>query len=91
LSTAFEVQKIALNTYPLEAVAVGNLASIVNADFEIIIRESHQCKGRLIDSKIVVSLNATGTLTTFIYVADSTRDLGIVHIVDFIKEGIKDE
>ena len=99
--TASEAQQITLNTSALEATIMGNVASIVNADFEIVIRELHPYKGRfimtrigksgLIATKNTVPLNATETPAIFMHTADATSDLDIVHTVDFIEERINDE
>ena len=89
------ILQTALNTIDIEANAVKNLATFINADFEQIINAIHQAKGRLVVSgigksaivaqKIVATLNSTGTPSLFMHAADAIHgDLGMVTNDDIV-------
>lgn len=84
-----KILDIAKNTIITEADAVKKLASYLDKDFEDVINLIHKSKGRLIitgigksaniGSKIVATLNSTGTPAIFMHAADAIHgDLGII-------------
>jgi arabinose-5-phosphate isomerase len=89
------IREIALRTITLEAQAIGELASFIDADFEKIIHLLSDLKGRLVISgigksaiigaKIVATLNSTGTPAIFMHAADAIHgDLGMVQKDDIV-------
>jgi arabinose-5-phosphate isomerase len=89
------LQQIALQTIELEARAISNLASFINADFEKAIEALASCNGRVVISgigksaviaqKVVATLNSTGTPSIFMHAADAIHgDLGIVQQDDVV-------
>ncbi len=89
------IREIALRTITLEAQAIGELASFVDADFEKITHLLADMKGRLVISgigksaiigaKIVATLNSTGTPAIFMHAADAIHgDLGMVQKDDVV-------
>ena len=89
------IREIALRTITLEAQAIGELASFIDADFEKIIHLLADLKGRLVISgigksaiigtKIVATLNSTGTPAIFMHAADAIHgDLGMVQKDDIV-------
>jgi len=90
-----KIREIALRTITLEAQAIGELASFIDADFEKIIHLLADMKGRLVISgigksaiigaKIVATLNSTGTPAIFMHAADAIHgDLGMVQKDDVV-------
>lgn len=78
-----------------EARAVENLANFIDNDFEACVREIIQCKGRvvltgigksaIIASKIVATMNSTGTPALFMHAADAIHgDLGMIQTNDIV-------
>jgi len=89
------IREIALRTITLEAQAIGELASFIDADFEKITHLLADLKGRLVISgigksaiigaKIVATLNSTGTPAIFMHAADAIHgDLGMVQKDDIV-------
>jgi arabinose-5-phosphate isomerase len=89
------IRAIALRTISLEAQAIGELASFIDADFEKITHLLADLKGRLVISgigksaiigaKIVATLNSTGTPAIFMHAADAIHgDLGMVQKDDIV-------
>ena len=89
------IREIALRTIALEAQAIGELASFIDADFEQVVRLLASSKGRLVISgigksaiigaKIVATLNSTGTPAIFMHAADAIHgDLGVVQKDDLV-------
>lgn len=89
------IREIALRTITLEAQAIGELASFIDADFEKITHLLADMKGRLVISgigksaiigaKIVATLNSTGTPAIFMHAADAIHgDLGMVQKDDVV-------
>jgi arabinose-5-phosphate isomerase len=95
LKTAGEIRQIALNTINDEISAIGNLKDSVNEDFvkcvELIIHSAGRViitgigKSAIIASKIVSTLNSTGTPASFMHAADAVHgDLGMIRNEDII-------
>jgi len=89
------IREIALRTITLEAQAIGELASFIDADFEKVTHLLADLKGRLVISgigksaiigaKIVATLNSTGTPAIFMHAADAIHgDLGMVQKDDVV-------
>jgi arabinose-5-phosphate isomerase len=89
------IREIALRTITLEAQAIGELASFIDADFEKITHLLADMKGRfvisgigksaIIGAKIVATLNSTGTPAIFMHAADAIHgDLGMVQKDDVV-------
>lgn len=89
------IKQTAKNTIKLEANAISKLEEFINDDFAIIINKIFTCKGRIvitgigksaiIASKIVSTLNSTGTPAIFMHAADAIHgDLGIVQKEDIV-------
>ena len=79
----------------LEAEAIARLADLVDEDFESCVKAILQSKGRVvvtgigksanIASKIVATLNSTGTPAIFMHAADAIHgDLGMIQPDDFV-------
>ena len=90
-----DIKQIAIDTIRLEATAVGNLENFINNDFANSVDKIFHCKGRvvitgigksaIIASKIVSTLNSTGTPAIFMHAADAIHgDLGIVQNDDIV-------
>ncbi len=90
-----DIKQIALDTIRLEAVAISNLENFINNDFASSVEKIFYCKGRvvitgigksaIIASKIVSTLNSTGTPAIFMHAADAIHgDLGIVQNDDIV-------
>ncbi|MCK5855967.1 MAG: KpsF/GutQ family sugar-phosphate isomerase [Bacteroidales bacterium] len=90
-----DIQKIALQVIKEEAEAISNLSSSINSDFVSAIETILKSKGRLIvtgigksaniATKIVATLNSTGTPAVFMHAADAIHgDLGIVQKDDVV-------
>jgi arabinose-5-phosphate isomerase len=89
------IREIALRTITLEAQAIGELASFIDADFEQVAQLLAVSKGKLVVSgigksaivgaKIVATLNSTGTPAIFMHAADAIHgDLGMVQQDDLV-------
>jgi len=89
------IKTIAINTLINEADAVRNLAELVDNDFENCVKEILSIKGRviiagigksaIIATKIVATLNSTGTPALFMHAADAIHgDLGMVQKGDIV-------
>lgn len=90
-----EIKAIALSTIAQEAEAVAGLAASVNDDFVKVVKLIYQSKGRvivtgigksaIIATKIVATLNSTGTPAVFMHAADAVHgDLGVIRKEDVI-------
>lgn len=88
-----EIKQSALETIQIEADAIANLKNYITDDFAIIVEKIINNKGRLvitgvgksaiIASKIVATLNSTGTPSIFMHAADAIHgDLGILQKED---------
>jgi arabinose-5-phosphate isomerase len=89
------IRETALRTISLESEAIKGLASFINDDFEAVVRLLASAKGRLvvsgigksaiIGSKVVATLNSTGTPAIFMHAADAIHgDLGMVQQDDTV-------
>lgn len=89
------IKEIALATIKVEAEAVSELKQAVNQDFVRCVELIYQSKGRvivtgigksaIIGSKIVATLNSTGTPAVFMHAADAIHgDLGTIQKDDII-------
>lgn len=92
---ARDILEIAKNTIQLEAEALTGLLSTLDADFEKAVRKVHESKGRLVvtgigksaivGSKIVATMNSTGTPALFMHAADAIHgDLGMIQADDVV-------
>lgn len=90
-----DIKQLAIQTIKTEADAIGKLASYIDDDFEKSISVIYNGKGRvivtgigksaIIASKIVATLNSTGTPAIFMHAADAIHgDLGIIQPDDVI-------
>lgn len=90
-----EIKQLAADTIFAEADAIKKLADYINDDFVRIVNLIFQSKGRVIitgigksaniASKIVATLNSTGTPAVFMHAADAIHgDLGIVQQHDIV-------
>ncbi|MBK7213433.1 MAG: KpsF/GutQ family sugar-phosphate isomerase [Bacteroidales bacterium] len=95
MKTSQEIREIALNTIADEASAIANLKHSVNEDFILCIQTILNSTGRVIvtgigksaniASKIVSTLNSTGTPSSFMHAADAVHgDLGMIRNEDII-------
>lgn len=89
------IKNIAKNVLQEEAAAVLKLADFINDDFEHCVRAILAIKGRVvvtgigksanIATKIVATLNSTGTPALFMHAADAIHgDLGMIQSEDFV-------
>jgi arabinose-5-phosphate isomerase len=89
------IRETALRTITLESEAIKGLAPFINDDFEAVVRLLASAKGRLvvsgigksaiIGSKVVATLNSTGTPAIFMHAADAIHgDLGMVQQDDTV-------
>ncbi|GIL22490.1 MAG: D-arabinose 5-phosphate isomerase [Bacteroidota bacterium] len=89
------IKQIAKTVLINEAKAVENLANFIDNDFEACVREILQCQGRvvltgigksaIIASKIVATMNSTGTPALFMHAADAIHgDLGMIQTNDIV-------
>lgn len=89
------IKNSALNTLRIEAEAVSNLSRFINEDFEECVRMILSSPGRLvltgigksanIATKLVATLNSTGSPALFMHAADAIHgDLGIVQEDDIV-------
>lgn len=95
MKTAEEIKRIANETISQEALAIENLNNYINDDFVKVVELIFNSKGRVIVSgigksanigtKIVSTLNSTGTPSVFMHAADAIHgDLGIIQPEDII-------
>ena len=95
MKTAREIKSIAIATIKAEARAINALVPQVSENFIQAVRIMHSCKGRvvitgvgksaIIASKIVATLNSTGTPAMFLHAADAVHgDLGMVKQEDVV-------
>jgi len=95
VKTAEEIKRIANETISQEALAIENLNNYINDDFVKVVELIFNSKGRVIVSgigksanigtKIVSTLNSTGTPSVFMHAADAIHgDLGIIQPEDII-------
>ncbi len=91
----FDIKLFAVNTILEEAKAVEKIASYIDDDFVEIAKLVYNCKGRIIisgigksaiiASKIVATMNSTGTPSIFMHAADAIHgDLGLIQPNDII-------
>ena len=89
------IQSIAKDTLLLEARAIEQLVMYIDDQFEECVRTIHSCSGRVIvtgigksaniATKIVATLNSTGTQASFMHAADAIHgDLGMIGKEDII-------
>jgi len=89
------IKKIAKDVLINEAKALENLSEIVGEDFERCVEEILRCDGRvvitgvgksaIVASKIVATLNSTGTPSLFMHAADAIHgDIGMVQSNDIV-------
>ena len=89
------IEKIAKEVIINEADAVRNLTNFINADFEACIKEILELNGRVVvtgvgksaavATKIVATLNSTGTPALFMHAADAIHgDLGMIQNGDIV-------
>ncbi|MDR3226180.1 MAG: KpsF/GutQ family sugar-phosphate isomerase [Prevotellaceae bacterium] len=90
-----QIKQQAINTILTEADAVRKLADFIDDDFVNTVKHIHNIKGRVIVSgigksaniatKIVATLNSTGTPSIFMHAADAIHgDLGIIQPDDVV-------
>jgi arabinose-5-phosphate isomerase len=95
LKSPDELKKLAISTLLLEADAIKKLADLIGDDFVSAVNHIIASKGRvvvtgigksaIIASKIVATLNSTGTPAIFMHAADAIHgDLGTIQIDDTI-------
>ncbi|MDY5968746.1 MAG: KpsF/GutQ family sugar-phosphate isomerase [Bacteroidales bacterium] len=95
MKTKEEIQEIARKVVDEETKAIENLKHYINDDFARAVMEIFECKGRVvltgigksanIATKIVSTLNSTGTPAVFMHAADAIHgDLGIVQHDDIV-------
>lgn len=89
------IKSVAARTVQLEAQAIANLETFIDADFVKAVEAVYQMKGRLVVSgigksavigmKIVATLNSTGTPAVFMHAADAIHgDLGMIQSDDVV-------
>ncbi len=89
------IKQVAIQTIRTEAAAIEKLASFIDDDFEKCVSMIYNAKGRviitgigksaIIASKIVATLNSTGTPAIFMHAADAIHgDLGIIQPDDVL-------
>ena len=92
---ALSILKIGRRTISLEADAIEGMLSHIDNNFEKVVRLVHESKGRLVVSgigksaiigtKIVATLNSTGTPAIFMHAADAIHgDLGMIQQDDVV-------
>lgn len=95
MKTNKEIKQIAIETIEIESQAIFNLRAFINDDFIRSVNSIHNSKGRVIltgigksahiASKIVSTLNSTGTPAIFMHAADAIHgDLGIILEEDIV-------
>lgn len=89
MNTKDSIIKIAKETIALESKSISNLANLLNTDFADAVELIYKSKGRviitgigksaIIATKIVATLNSTGTPAVFMHAADAIHgDLGLI-------------
>ena len=89
------ILKIAKKTIETESAAIGNLAQLLNKDFALTVNQILNSKGRvvitgigksaIIATKIVATLNSTGTPAIFMHAGDAIHgDLGTIQDDDVV-------
>ncbi|MDR4987274.1 MAG: KpsF/GutQ family sugar-phosphate isomerase [Bacteroidales bacterium] len=95
MKTGEEIKRIALQTVREEYAAIKSLEKHINDDFARAVQIIFECRGRVvitgigksatIASKIVATLNSTGTPSVFMHAADAIHgDLGIIQKEDVV-------
>jgi len=95
LTTKEKIKNTALKTLQIESDAIKNLEHSINDNFIDVVETIYNSKGRVIitgigksahiASKIVATLNSTGTSSVFMHAADAIHgDLGIVRKEDIV-------
>lgn len=95
LNLSKNIQSIAKNTLLKEAKAIEKVTQYIDNEFEQIVNELLQMKGRLIvtgigksaiiGNKIVATLNSTGTPASFMHAADAIHgDIGMIRQQDMV-------
>ena len=95
MNTKKNILDIAAKTISIESKAIANLINFLNKDFENAVKFILKSKGRIIvtgigksaniSTKIVATLNSTGTPAIFMHAADAIHgDLGIVQKNDVV-------
>ncbi len=95
MKTNKEIEQIAIETIEIESRAINNLKGFINEDFIHCVNSIHNSKGRVIltgigksahiASKIVSTMNSTGTPAIFMHAADAIHgDLGIIREQDIV-------
>jgi len=89
LNTKESILKIAKETIAIESASISNLATLIDTDFADAVQLIYKSKGRviitgigksaIIATKIVATLNSTGTPAVFMHAADAIHgDLGLI-------------
>jgi arabinose-5-phosphate isomerase len=89
LNSQNSIIQIAKNTIEMESQSISNLSNLINEDFEKSVSCIYNSKGRviitgigksaIIATKIVATLNSTGTPAVFMHAADAIHgDLGLI-------------
>ena len=89
MNTKDSILKIAKETIALESASISNLATLIDLDFADAVQLIFNSKGRviitgigksaIIATKIVATMNSTGTPAVFMHAADAIHgDLGLI-------------
>ena len=89
MNTKESILKIAKETIAIESASISNLATLIDTDFADAVQLIYKSKGRviitgigksaIIATKIVATLNSTGTPAVFMHAADAIHgDLGLI-------------
>ncbi|AUC82045.1 SIS domain-containing protein [Lacinutrix sp. Bg11-31] len=89
MNTKESILKIAKETIALESASISNLATLIDEDFADAVQLIYKSKGRviitgigksaIIATKIVATMNSTGTPAVFMHAADAIHgDLGLI-------------
>ena len=89
MNTKDSILKIAKETIALESASISNLATLIDEDFADAVQLIYKSKGRviitgigksaIIATKIVATMNSTGTPSVFMHAADAIHgDLGLI-------------
>ena len=95
MKLAKNIKKVAVDVLINEANAIQNLTHFIDHNFDLLVQEILQIKGRvvmtgvgksaIIASKIVATLNSTGTPALFMHAADAIHgDLGMIQADDLV-------
>ena len=90
-----DIKSVALKVIQDEAEAVRNLANYIDEDFEAVVKLIYESKGRvivtgigksaIIATKMVATMNSTGTPAVFMHAADAIHgDLGMIREEDVV-------